>query len=418
MKSRKIAATGGIVLLAALACICAVVLSRLSPHGRRPPRELLLAMSQFKISFDKNGVKHYTPGDGKVWIFHPDENWRREQILIPDSKAVHKATAFDIDRDGKNELVVVGGNAASIEWFKWSKDGWQAHVLWRPPLVRVRDIEFADLDGDGEPEFAVATHDRGGIYVFDRKNGKWTPQQVYGVKTRTFVHEIEIGDVDGNGRLEFYATPSQPNVDIGIDQPGKVLKFEWDGTTYKCTVVRDWKRTHAKEILVADIDDDGRDELVISIQGLGKKAEGDRRFDIEKPATFEVVRWIDGKEHSEILGTVDALQCRTLVAGDVNNDGATDLVVGSRYGGLYVFLRDGKRWTRTSVDRKSMGAVHAVTVADVDADGRNEIISASDDTDTVDMYQWQGGRWAKKTLAHTPREDWVWTMEFVHLDYQ
>ncbi|HID24575.1 MAG TPA: VCBS repeat-containing protein, partial [Planctomycetaceae bacterium] len=137
MKGGKVTTVGGIVLLAALACICAVVLSRLGPLGAERPRELILAMSQFKISFDENGVKHYTPGDGKVWIFHPDEQWRREQVFIPDSKAVQKATAFDIDGDGKNELVVAGGNTASIKWFKWSNGTWQEHDLWKPPLVRV-----------------------------------------------------------------------------------------------------------------------------------------------------------------------------------------------------------------------------------------------------------------------------------------
>ena len=404
--------------LIALTCIAVLVLARIGPRSTDSSRrELVLAMSQFKITFDKDGTKKYTPGDGKVWILHPDENWRKEQISIPDSKAIQKATAFDIDGDGNNELIVAGGNGASIKWFKRADGSWHGHDLWKPPLVRVRDIEFGDLDGDGEAELAVATHDRGGIYVFDRQNGKWTPQQVYGTKTRTYVHEIEIGDVDGNGRLEFYATPSQPNVDVGFDQPGKIVKFEWDGTSYKPTVVRDFKRTHAKEILVADIDDDGRDELLISIQGLGKKSStAPMGFDIEIPATFEMVRWTDGKEESRVIGTVGALQCRTVVAGDANNDGDTDLVVGSRYGGLYVFLRKGNEWTRTSVDKDSTGAVHAVTVADVDGDGRNEIVSASDDTDTVDMYRWQDGRWAKQKLVGTPSDDWVWTIEFLDVD--
>ena len=40
-----------------------------------------------------------------------------------------------------------------------------------------------------------------------------------------FVHEIEIGDVDGDGVLEVYATPSEPNRLDGKPQSGVVVRY-------------------------------------------------------------------------------------------------------------------------------------------------------------------------------------------------
>ena len=41
----------------------------------------------------------------------------------------------------------------------------------------------------------------------------------------TFVHEIEIGDLDGDGVLEVYATPSEPNRLDDRPQAGKVVRY-------------------------------------------------------------------------------------------------------------------------------------------------------------------------------------------------
>ena len=41
----------------------------------------------------------------------------------------------------------------------------------------------------------------------------------------TFVHEIEIGDLDGDGVPEIYATPSLPNKLDGTPQPGSVVRY-------------------------------------------------------------------------------------------------------------------------------------------------------------------------------------------------
>ena len=93
----------------------------------------------------------------------------------------------------------------------------------------------------------------------------------------TFVHEIEIGDLDADGVLEVYATPSEPNRMDGSRQSGSVVRYvpaKGEGRV----VVADLGDRHAKEILVDDVDGDGTDELYVSVEGHLEGEGGNKRL--------------------------------------------------------------------------------------------------------------------------------------------
>jgi len=408
LKTHRI--TAGILLLLALG-VAAIGISQANraESGNKGGTEIVLAMSQFKISFDKDGKKKYTPGDAKVWVVRPDRNWERVELTDSGSNVVHKALPYDVDGDGQNELVVVGGSKASIKFHRRVNGKWNAESIWEPDLLRVRDLEFGDVDADGQKEFVVATHDRGGVYVFDCVEGQWTPTQVYGTENRQYVHEIEIGDVDGDGVQEFFANPSEPNVDVGIAQPGKVVMFKWNGKSYDSTVVEDMRDTHAKEILVADLYGTGRPVLVVPIEGMGRKQEGGE-VEVIEPTKVTELSWADGKMRRRVIAEIPDLQVRTLWPGDADNDGVLDMVAGAKLAGLFLIKRQGVTWSSTLIDAESCSPVHAVFVGDVDGDGGNEILSSADLFGRLDLYRHQQGQWEKQTVLNLPRGDWVWTI--------
>src|SRR5947199_182577 len=109
----------------------------------------------------------------------------------------------------------------------------------------------------------------------------------------TVVHETEIGDLDGDGVLEIYATPTAPNLVDGTPQPGKVVRYvpaKGEGRT----VVADLGERHAKEILVTDLDGDGRDELYVSVEAVaGERVEIRRYLANTDPRQGELVVTIE-----------------------------------------------------------------------------------------------------------------------------
>ena len=99
------------------------------------------------------------------------------------------------------------------------------------------------MDGDGKDELVIATHDQGVIAVV-HPDEDWRVEEVERTPN-TFVHEIEIGDVDGDGVKEFFATPSEPNK-LESEQPGEVRMYKHtaDGLA---EVDRRRARRHARE---------------------------------------------------------------------------------------------------------------------------------------------------------------------------
>ena len=52
-------------------------------------------------------------------------------------------------------------------------------------------------------------------------DGQGKVQEIHRDAERTFTHEVEIADVDGDKKLEFFTTPSAPNRLDGTPQGGR-----------------------------------------------------------------------------------------------------------------------------------------------------------------------------------------------------
>ncbi len=136
----------------------------------------------------------------------------------------------------------------------WKPDG-TSTTLWEKDFggkfSRMRDLEVADVNGDGFSDIAVATHDQGVVAVlWGDGAGGFTVEEL-DADPNTFVHEVEVGDLDGDGVLEIYATPSLPNKLDGTPQPGFVTRYVpgadepewWWPTSATATPRRSWSTT-------------------------------------------------------------------------------------------------------------------------------------------------------------------------------
>lgn len=376
------------------------------------PNGIMLALAQFVSEPGPDGKPKQVPGPARLeFLFRQDGAWQSRALEDPESNVFHKAMVYR-GADGP-AILTLGGTAAIVKTWTQGEEGPKATSLWREDFggkhSRMRDAEVGDLFGDGSAAVAVATHDQGVVAVLrPRADGGFEVVEL-DRQPDTFVHEIEIGDLDGDGVLEVYATPSEPNKLDGTPQPGKVVRYvpqRGEGRV----VVADLGDRHAKEILVADVDGDGRDELYVSVEGqvAGKGAAQRlvhpveiRRFDAGTPTTGGAV-----------IGTIRDRLCRFLTAGDVDGDGAQELIAATFSKGLWLF-RPGtdpaQPWESELIDDDSAGFEHASILADLDGDGTDELYVASDHHKQVRRYVWTGGGFARETIYVRPDDRPIFT---------
>lgn len=370
---------------------------------------LLVASSQFVV---EGGAPTARPGPARLdLVWRDGGTWHTYTIEDPDSIVFHKAMVYDPPGDAAPGILTLGGGSvaagpsgpAMLKLWRHGADGWTSEILWTEAFGgrfnRMRDAEIAALYGTSPGPggvvgdcVAVATHDMGVVGVVSAASaGGWHVSRIDQQPT-TFVHEIEIGDLDGNGVLEVYATPSEPNDLDGGPQHGVVVRYE-PGSGAGRVVVADLGDRHAKEILVDDVDGDGRDELYVAVEALTTGA-GDS-LQILEPV--EIRRYDAGTSPDAhvVIATIDDRLTRFLTAGDVDGDGHRELVAAAFRTGLWM-LRPGRdahgEWSIESIARDSSGFEHAALLTDLDGDGRDELYVGADDQGELRRYVWVGGR--------------------------
>ncbi|QDU83524.1 FG-GAP repeat protein [Planctomycetes bacterium Pla163] len=318
--------------------------------------------------------------------------------------AMHKAMWFE-PAFGEPGILTISGNAPMLKI--WRKDGtsWKSEVLWTEVVgddeQRLRDIEVGDVDGDGQDELVIVTHNRGGVYVLEQTEGGMVATRVASTDEPIFVHEVEIGQADDDPALEFFTTPSEPNMFNGEDQAGRIDRFDYVDGQYVQSVVEDDPASHAKEILAVDMDGDGRVEIYAALEA----KELRRDFTSDYPGylnsyTFDASGKVTRAQVMDLKGAM----CRFLDVGDIDGDGKQQIVAATSRDGIYSFDRDGAgEWTRRKVAGgfRSSGFEHAMVLADIDGDGIEEVIAGSDTELQVQAFAWEAerSRWIPRKLC-------------------
>ncbi len=372
------------LLAAGVAC---AVIGALSSCRRVPSRGRVLALGLALFSKGPDGQQ--VPGQATAGFLAPGgKAWRHATLTDSDSNVFHKLLEY-CPAAGDCGLLTVSGTAATLKLWRPGK---QPQLLWKADFggrfSRLRDAEVADVLGDGVPTIVVGTHDQG-VVALVRPDGKGG----FSVKEldrqpETFVHEIEVGDLDGDGVREIYATPSRPNRLDGTPQPGSIVRYvpaRGEGRT----LFADLGDRHAKEILVTDMDGDSKDELYASVEAVSGGSVGIRRYRAGLLPSA-----------GETIAVLPDQLCRCLTAGDLDGDGRREIVAATAKAGLWLLRpgAPGSSWQRDRIASDSSGFEHAALLADLDEDGRDELYVASDEQDEVRRYTLREGAWMKDVL--------------------
>ena len=120
-------------------------------------------------------------------------------------------------------------------------------------------------------------------------------------------------------------------------------------------------------VALGDINGDGRDDLVAFISGIGQDAEFGVRAFMSGPDGFEEVS--EGLPQKQQVFTALSLS-------DLDGDGRPEIVSATADGGIKIFSRKGKRWEEmkaSGLPEKGLIKIYSLNCIDLDGDGHKDI---------------------------------------------
>ena len=223
-----------------------------------------------------------------------------------------KLRLADLDGDGRIDLVGAGGNSSIVN--VWRQDATGTLVLSATPAIGIafgRDIEIGDVNGDGRPDLIVATTGNVGQHVavlLQAANGSFGPPNFLDTGSVWGATGLAVGDLNGDGRLDIVAT-------TGGNSPTYIAVFYQGagGVLGPATQIASYDIPMA--VRVADFNNDGRADIVVSHQGWG--AVG---IYLQQAGGLLAVE----ERFAAPYGTYNP---HSMAVGDINRDGLADIVI-------------------------------------------------------------------------------------------
>ena len=293
--------------------------------------------------------------------------------------AGYQVAVADLNADGRPDVIALSTDADCVDWYE--NPAWQ-----RRPIARTAkniDLAVQDVDGDRRPEIALATGfyfnepTRGGEIVLLRSttapDDAWTQHLI---ATDPVVHRVRWGDCDADGRRELIHAPLFGRGSAGTRDPepahlwSLTIPAQFPAGEASIATI-DETLTVLHGIYVTDLDRDGRDELLTA------SFEGLCRFDLEGEAA--AAHWrkqLISPGADPATGQPGAARGSSEVAVGNLGRGAYWLAAIEPWHGNQVVVyspQDGGWQRRVLDDRLTEG--HALVVADFDRDGVDEVVA-------------------------------------------
>lgn len=339
----------------------------------------------------------------------------------------------DMNADGRPDLVFPPerkGYSGRPSLFLGQPGGffepWEGTVWPAKLALDYGGVAVADLDGDGHQDLVVAVHFGPQHVLYGNGKGDFSrTERLPSPDPRIFSRAVVADDFDGDGRPDL-AFIAEIDYDLAtsqaIDNAPTVWVLYRRGSTWELVTEGLPRKLIADVIRSADVDGDGRPDLVLSSNSVGERrlvylnttegwkpapfngvlssayhynveaaggeifaafvqfqstAEGTKARNglVAYPFAFRAEGWRNG-----VPLVIDSERIEVffrLAAGDLDGDGRTDLVASRKTGGLEVYLqRESGEFVREEApELVTVGSAFDIRLLDLDGDGRDDIVA-------------------------------------------
>ncbi|MDB5390312.1 MAG: repeat protein [Planctomycetaceae bacterium] len=230
---------------------------------------------------------------------------------------------YDVNQDGWVDAIVIDFPGVPCHWFENPKNEaghWKKNEIWHSAANE--SPQFKDVTGDGKPELVMASEPEGIVGYLEiphpdncTKKWKFTAVSVekIPVGSHRYYHGLGVGDVNRDGKQDVIIPHGW------WQQPDKLNDGPWQ--FHPLTLSKDGKGGSfpAADIHVDDLDGDGDSDLMLS------SAHGRGVW------WFENVGSNQEPAFAYHLISDAFTQTHALDYADINGDGTNDLITGKRF---------------------------------------------------------------------------------------
>jgi hypothetical protein len=350
-----------------------------------------------------------------------------EHTIATGLKGGYQAVVVDLNHDGKPDIIALASGGLDLVWFE--NPTWERHVL-ATNLPHTINCAAADVDGDGIPEIVVAwefandaAKSIGKVGVLHHDGDPRQPWTLRQIDELTTSHRLRWADVDGSGRKVAInaaltgAHAGPPNyagdhVPLVMYRPGdwkqEVISDANEGVQHGIFITRwnpkdkhdsiltasfsgihllqfgkhGWTRTEIAKGDPSPCPKCGSSDVAVGYLGSEKFLAAIEPWHGNQVAIYTLRNKVWKRQQID-----DSLtDGHTVVTADIDGDGRDEVIAGFRQGSKSVFVykagRDGAGkpgWEKQVLDSGGMGAA-ACAAADLNADRAIDIVCISSTT--------------------------------------